>query len=177
MRIVVAALLLWPALAAADVIYHSHPPGYGVTKEVRREIARSVREHVLAAGHRLGPKRRAKHLLATEIAVDRGQYVVVVRFHAKSEKKPKQFVGTARREELLGMLAEFLEQVLPRKSRGELPAPPPPEPAAETPAAAVTSTWVEDQPQWPDLYQPPEKLAPFPGATDPPPKIGEIKRR
>jgi hypothetical protein len=171
----VAVLFFWPALAAADIIYHAHPPGHGVSQELRRQIARSVRDHVQAAGHRLGPKRRARYLLATEIAVDRGQYVVLVRFRAKSEKNPRQFVGTARREELLGMLAEFLEQLLPTRFPREIPALA--RPGAGVPAQAVTSTWVEDQPEWPDLSRPPVELAPFPEATDPPPKVGEIKRR
>jgi hypothetical protein len=171
-----ALLALVPALASAEVIYHSFPRGHGVTKALRKAIARAVRDHVRAAGHRLGPKRHAKHVLATRIARDGDVFVVVVRYRPRRARKAEQFTGTALREAVVSVLSQFLEQILPTRKREE--APPPRVEAGPKleglPEPKIVSTWMEDQPRWPNVYEPGEKVVPFPPATDPPPKVGKV---
>jgi hypothetical protein len=170
---------MWlPALSGADVIHHSLPVGHGVSRDIRREIARAVREHVREAGHRLGKKRKAKRILETIVSRDGQTYVVLVRLRPRKGTGMKQLVGTTLREGVLSTLAQFLEQVLPT-GRGTLFRDAPPGAAVlpgERPGHEVVSTWLEDQPSWPDLHDPPTRLAPFPPPVDPPPRIGEIRR-
>lgn len=192
------ALACLAGAAHADVVHHVFPATAGMSAAKRRAVSAAVKAHVTAAGHTLGKKGAAVWLLATRLRKEASRYVLALRYRKKTEKDAREATGAADPAELLSVLAELLDKVLPRTGGGatgsaalpplpaELPsALPPPEPRAKGESDLVTgvkteggkpvlSTWAEDQPTWKNLYTPPTKLAPFPPPIEPPPLLGDL---